>query len=210
MSVRPRIYASTLDLEESDLHTARDRLVAAGVDGFHLDVADGRFVPRRAGSLLLAEALAATGLPFDVHLMTRRPSTYALAYARLGAQTVYIHLESGERELHRAGERAATGGAEPGLALMVETPLDAIAPYADEIRQLLLLGVPAGAGGQPIDPRAVGRLTETAHRYPSLERCHDGGLTVANAATLDAPLLVVGRALAVDDPASVLRLLRSR
>jgi ribulose-phosphate 3-epimerase len=205
---RNQLYASTLDLEGPDLHRALDRLIAAGVDGFHLDVADGRFVPRKAGSLALARTLAATGLPFDVHLMTRRPSQQALLYARAGARVVYLHLETGDQELHRGGELVATGGAEPGLALMVETPLSAIAPYADALRHLLLLGVPAGQGGQPMDPRAPERLRTAATLYPTLERCHDGGLTVTTRLLLDAPLLVAGRALMTDDVATTVALLR--
>jgi ribulose-phosphate 3-epimerase len=206
---RTRVYASTLDLEGPDLHRALDRLIAAGVDGFHLDVADGRFVPRRAGSLDLARTLAATGLPFDVHLMTRRPSQQALLYARAGARVVYLHLETGDHELHRGGELVTTGGAEPGLAVMVETPLTTIAPYADALRHLLLLGVPAGNGGQPMDPRAPERLREAARRYPQLECCHDGGLTTANRHTITAPLLVAGRALVAGDAASTVTRLRA-
>jgi ribulose-phosphate 3-epimerase len=207
---RRRLFASTLDLEGPELHRSLDRLIAAGVDGFHLDVADGQFVPRRAGSLALAKTLAASGYPFDVHLMTRTPSTAALLYARAGARVVYLHLETGERELHWAAELVATGGAEPGLALMLETPLDAIAPYVADLRHLLLLGVPAGAGGQPMDPRAPDRLAEVARRYPSLERCHDGGVTTANHASLNASLVVAGRALAIGDVTMVVRTLRNR
>lgn len=207
---RRRLFASTLDLEGPELHRSLDRLVAAGVDGFHLDVADGRFVPRRAGSLALARTLAASGYTFDVHLMTRTPSAQALLYARAGARVVYLHLETGDHELHRAAELVTTGGAEPGLALQLETPLDAIAPYAADLRHLLLLGVPAGAGGQAMDPAAPGRLAEVARRYPSFERCHDGGVTTTNHASLDASLVVAGRALTVDDPAAVVRTLHNR
>ena len=191
---RRRIFASTLDLPADGLHTALDRLVEAGVDGFHLDVADGRFVERRAGSVATARILAETGLPFDIHLMVARPSKIAAGYAKTGPRVVYLHVECGPDELHRAVERL--GPVDAGLALRVETPLDAVEPYLGAIDSLLLLGVPAGRGGQPMDPSAPVRLTEAAARYPRLERCHDGGLTLVTKPLLDAPLLVAGRVLA--------------
>lgn len=204
--MRASVVASTLDLPPDDLRGAIERLIAAGIDGFHLDVADGRFVPRRAGSLALARLLASTGLPFDVHLMVKHPSRLAGAYAAAGARTVYVHVETSEAEIHRAGEQL--GGADAGLALRVETPLSAADPYVHAIDSLLLLGVPAGRGGQPMDAAAPARLEAAATRFPSLHRCHDGGLTLATRGELDAPLLVAGRVLATGDLATTIAALR--
>jgi hypothetical protein len=60
-----------------------------------------------------------------------------------------------------------------------------------------------------MDPAAPARLAEIARRYPTLERCHDGGATAANAATLDAQLVVAGRALSTPDAATIVAALRN-
>jgi ribulose-phosphate 3-epimerase len=206
--MRRQVYASVLELDPAGIHAALDTLVAAGVDGFHLDVADGRFIPRTVGTPALARALAATGLPFEVHLMTADPAKDATRYAAAGARVVYAHAEVGERRLEQAFDAIERGGAEIGLALRLETGLDAVAPYLDHVTALLLLGVPAGRGGQPMGAVAPARLTEAARRYPALRRCADGGVTAATAPALDAPLLVAGRALDVADPAAVLDAIR--
>jgi hypothetical protein len=59
-----------------------------------------------------------------------------------------------------------------------------------------------------MDPRAPERLRTAATLYPAFERCHDGGLTAENRATISAPLLVAGRALMTDDVATTVALLR--
>jgi ribulose-phosphate 3-epimerase len=80
-------------------HLAREveLLEAGGIDSFHIDIMDGRYVPNFAMSLNDMKYIAsATNKPLDVHLMIEHPNTRInlfLKNLRRG-DTVYIHPEA--------------------------------------------------------------------------------------------------------------------
>ena len=58
-------------------------LECAGIDSFHIDIMDGRYVPNYAMSLNdMAYIRSATELPLDVHLMIEHPNTHIDLFLR--------------------------------------------------------------------------------------------------------------------------------
>lgn len=175
---------------------------AAGADFLHFDVMDGHFVPNISIGLPVLEAVrAATSLPIDVHLMISEPARWIEPFARAGADRITIHVEAdphGYRTL-RAIEEA---GAEPGVSLNPGTPLSALEELIMVTRQVLIMSVSPGFGGQTLIPAALDKLRRTRTlidaRHPACALEVDGGVKSSNIGALvaaGADTIVVGSAM---------------
>ena len=137
------------------------RRVEPLADSFHLDVSDGRFTPNLLFFPDLVRALRPhTNLPFHVHLMVERPTTLISDFVAAGADTITVHLESGEAEAAASIEAIHGAGRSAGLALRLETPVAAVQPYLGRIECMLLLGTEPGVKGHDLAPQACARLAE--------------------------------------------------
>ena len=180
------------------------RLEAAGVQGFHLDVMDGHFVPNFTYGMTIVEAVRkATDLPLDVHLMIDSPGKYLESFRAAGSDQITIHIEAVADPRPLLEEIRALGAA-AGLALNPPTPLadiEAALPYCDTV---LVMSVMPGFGGQRFDQGAFQKLLMLRQRddwHGLLEV--DGGVnheTITACAIAGADLFVVGSAIfAADD-----------
>jgi ribulose-phosphate 3-epimerase len=162
-----------LSLWSADLGSLRGAVRDMRPDAFHFDVSDNHFVP---GLLFFPEIVrqlrAETKALFHVHLMTERPESLVAAFAEAGADWITVHEESAGAwealaEIRSRGLRA-------GLALRLETPVEAARAFGGRIDSLLLLGTAAGVKGHGLDPRACPRLLEAASL--GIELVADGGI----------------------------------
>ena len=141
-------------------------------DSFHLDAADGHFVPNLLFFPDLIRAIRPhTQVPFHVHLMADRPSSLVDEFLDAGADVITVHAENGEQEAGVAIEQILRRGCGAGIALQLETPVRAVAPYLDSIQVLILLGTQVGVKGCDLDSRAYDRLSEAR----AVIREHGGG-----------------------------------
>ena len=188
------------DLKRADPH----------VDLYHVDVADGRFAP----SFLFfpdqtARIAKLTDRPLHVHLMVKEDIVEAQArqFVEAGADLVSVHAENGEAGL-AAARLARALGAEAGVVLRLETPVEAVEPFLDEVAFVTLLGTAIGVKGQGLSETACPRL----HAVRALLRergiedrvrlAADGGIrheTVPRLRAAGAETVVLG-SLAFGDP----------
>ena len=137
------------------------RRMSPWADSFHLDAADGHFVPALLFFPDLIRAIRPhTALPFHVHLMADRPSTLAGEFLDAGTDVLTIHAENGEREAGLVIEQAHRQGRGAGIAVQLETPVRAILPYLGSIEVVILLGTAVGVKGCDLAPVACDRLRE--------------------------------------------------
>lgn len=125
-------------------------LEAGGIDSFHIDIMDGRYVPNYAMSLNDMKYIrSATKLPLDVHLMIEHPSTHIelfLKNLRKG-DTVYIHPEA---EYHPSTtlQKIINAGMIPGIAINPGTSIETVMEMLQIVDKVLVMSVNPGNAGQ--------------------------------------------------------------
>ncbi|MGH2614306.1 MAG: ribulose-phosphate 3-epimerase [Thermomicrobiales bacterium] len=190
---------------------------AAGADFIHVDVMDGVFVPNISVGFPIVEAVdSATDLPIDVHLMIVEPGRWVERFARAGADTITVHVEV-DPNLYRTLRAIEEAGATPSVTLNPGTPVVMLEPVLPIVRQVLIMSVNPGFGGQTFIPASLGRIRRVREMLdevnPTCRLEVDGGIKVSNARRVvdaGADMLVVGSAVYAPDThiASAMRALR--
>lgn len=137
-------------------------LEEGGIDSFHIDIMDGRYVPNYAMSLNDMRYIAkATSRPLDVHLMVEHPNTRIglfLDNLRPG-DTIYIHPEA---EYHPSTTLQAIidAGMIPGIAINPGTSVETVLEMLRIVKKVLVMSVNPGNAGQMFLPYVGKKITK--------------------------------------------------
>ena len=195
------IYASALAADFSKLAEEVKR-VEPYVDGVHLDVMDGHFVPNLSfGAPVIKSLRSTTDLHFDTQLMMTNPHEFFADFADAGCEAVSVHIETYPDPTEVAAS-AREHGMTFGLALNPPTPADAVAPYLDLCDHILAMTVNPGFGGQKFIEDGLPKIEALREMVDandlSADIQVDGGITAATAPLArkaGAEMFVVGTAL---------------
>lgn len=189
---------------------------SGGISMIHIDIMDGFYVDRIAGSIDEIKTIRAhTNAHLHVHLMTESPNIWATDAIAAGADTIILSTNtSGLRAAVRA---IRASGRRVGIALNPESSVSLLKPILREIDEVMIMSVHPGAAGQHFEPDALHKisvLAATRKKYGLKYTISvDGGINDKTAALCwdaGADMLVSGSYLAKspDFPLAVQSLLR--
>lgn len=179
---------------------------------FHLDVADGHYVPTMLFFPDLVKALRKkSSVPFEVHLMTVDPLAWIEPFADAGADGILFCLDSA-RDPRRVIEETKARGMFVGVSLLITEGLDLLEPYWADLDVVTIVGTAMGIKGASMDEsvpykiRAARQIIRERGLKAEIEV--DGGIrhtTVPLMAEAGADWIVPGSLMFGEDPAEMRR-----
>lgn len=156
------LTASMMCANYGNLEKEVKDLEEGGIDSFHIDIMDGRYVPNFAMSLNDMRYIAkTTNKPVDVHLMIEHPNDHIWLFLKnlRKGDTVYIHPEA---EYHPSTTLQAiiNAGMIPGIAINPGTSVETIMEMLRIVKKVLVMSVNPGNAGQMYLPYVGKKITK--------------------------------------------------
>src|SRR6516165_2790842 len=196
--------------------TSELRRVEPSSERFHLDVADGHYVPTMLFFPDLIKALRPhTKLPFEIHLMTSDPAAWVDPFIEAGADGFIFCFDS-VKDPGKLLKTIKARGRYAGMSLLLTESLELVEPYWNDLDILTIVGTAMGIKGASMDssvPAKIKRAREIIQRRGlGTEIEVDGGIrreTVPLIRAAGAHWIVPGSLMFKEDPLSMRRWLAS-
>jgi ribulose-phosphate 3-epimerase len=177
---------------------------------FHLDVADGHYVPTMLFFPDLVKALRKhTSKPFEVHLMTTDPGFWVEPFVEAGADGVIFCFDS-MNDPGAAIKQVEDLGKFVGISLLVTERVSLLRPYWNTIDQVTLVGTPMGTKGTSMETSIFDKIREARAEIEKhgahVEIQVDGGIrrnTAPQIHQAGADWIVPGSLMFGEDPAAM-------
>lgn len=161
------------------------KLVEKHAEVIHIDIMDGHFVPPIAlGTAVVASLRPWTARTLHGHLMVDAPESFFEELAGAGLNVVSFHHEAVSDPEPVIAKARATG-MKTGITVNLETPVQAVFPYLDQVDDVMLMSIRPGWSGQELNPDVYPRIeavrAEVDRRGLPVDVEIDGGVKMENA-----------------------------
>lgn len=184
------VSASILSVKNENIIQTLYDLETAGINYFHIDVMDGKFVKNSTVDKMLeyCEYLnSISNLPLDVHLMVEDVKSYINSFLVFEPNIITFHLEAAknEQEVMEWINYIKQNNTKVGIAIKPETKIEEIVKYLPFIHMVLVMTVEPGEGGQKLIQTTILKIKEL-HTYLEENNLEvdieaDGGINLENA-----------------------------
>jgi ribulose-phosphate 3-epimerase len=144
-----------------NLEAEIEQLSMGRVDGLHIDIMDGRFVPNFALDFgIMQTARNLCDIPLECHLMVLEPERYIEKTVGSGADVVAIHFEA-TYHVQKVLQQIRNAGARCGIVLNPATPLTNLEYILDDVDMVTIMTVNPGFAGQKLIPAMLRKVRDT-------------------------------------------------
>ena len=134
--------------------------VAPFSERFHIDVADGHYVPTLLFFPDLVKALRPkTKVPFEIHLMTTDPMAWVEPFADAGADGIIFCLDS-SRDPAGLLKAIKARNMFAGVSLLITEGLDLVEPLWPHLDVLTIVGTAMGIKGASMSESVPAKIRE--------------------------------------------------
>ncbi len=143
-----KFYASMMCADITKLSEEIENLEEANIDGYHLDIMDGSYVPNFALGRGDVEAIAKlTNKTLDFHLMINNPENHIDLFDKLGANMISFHLNT-TNHVDRLINDIKSRNIKVGIALNPSESLEELKYIIEKLDYVLVMSVNPGFAGQ--------------------------------------------------------------
>jgi len=156
LEIIPTILTSDLDDFSRKIESLKGL-----VPRVQIDIVDGKFALNKTIDLSAFKEIAYdSGLKIDLHLMVEEPFGWINRCLEIVPDRIIAQIEKMKEPFDFVNE-VIESGAQVGLAVDLETPVDIVSEDIYLLSDMvLLLGVKAGAGGQEFAPKVLDKIAK--------------------------------------------------
>lgn len=172
------IIIPTILTDDSDLALKQIKGLRGVAEWLQIDVMNGTMTENSTFDLydLVGEV---DDFKIEAHLMVNNPENYLEACESLGARRVYFHLEAVESPSAILGAMK-NYGFQRGVVLSLQTEIEAVLPYLDEIQAIQIMTVFPGKQGQKFMLEMLEKVKKLKQQFPKKWVSVDGGVNEKN------------------------------
>ncbi len=167
------IIPGILETEWKEIEKKIEKVLSF-TESIHIDLLDGKFAPNNTFFDPKPFEKYTEDAIFEVHMMVENPLQYVQEWADAGFQRFIGHIEMMPDIDDFVAKTQLLGGV--GLAVDVNTPVEKIFPYIEDIDVAFVMTVKAGFSRQHFDSTMLEKVGELRAKDPLLAIEVDGGV----------------------------------